>query len=454
MLLYLESFGNPRKFARVARRVARTKPIIAMKAGRTGAGARAASSHTAALAGSEAAVDALFHEAGVLRVDTLDELLDVTALLAGQPLPRGRNVAVLTNAGGLGILCADACEGAGLTLPPLADTTVEALRGVLPVEASLSNPVDMLGSAGGSAYEQTLPHLLRDPGVDAVIVLFVPPVVAGADEIADAVARAVEVSAPTDKPVLVSIISSDGTPESLLSAPVASFAYPESAARALGRAAARAEWLRKPQGVLPELTDIDTSRASALVRSAGDRWLRAEESRALLEGYGVPVVPEATALTVEDAVAAAARLGYPVVLKTALAGAHKTEVGGVALDLRDEAAVREAAGRIGPPFLVQPLIRGGVELLVGAVEDPVFGPLVALGPGGTMAELIGAAAFRLAPLTDTDAEELVNSGKVARLLGGFRGAEPADTSAVADRCSVSDVSSPTFPRSRSSISTP
>jgi acetyl coenzyme A synthetase (ADP forming)-like protein len=432
VLLYLESFGNPRKFARVARRVARTKPIVAMKAGRTGAGARAASSHTAALAGSEAAVDALFHEAGVLRVDTLGELLDVTGLLAAQPLPRGRNVAVLTNAGGLGILCADACEGAGLTLPPLADATAEALRRVLPGEASLSNPVDMLGSAVGSTYEQALPHLLRDPGVDAVIVLFVPPVVAGADEIAEAVARALEASAANDKPVLVSIISSEGTPESLRSAPVASFAYPESAARALGRAAARAEWLRKPQGLVPELTGIDASRASELVRSAGDRWLTPDETRALLDAYGVPVVPEVTAATVDEAVAAAAELGYPVVLKTAVAGAHKTEVGGVALDLRDEAAVHEAGTRIGPPFLVQPLIRGGVELLVGAVEDPVFGPLVALGPGGTMAELIGAAAFRLAPLTDADATELIRGGKVARLLGGFRGAQPADTSAVTD----------------------
>jgi acetyl coenzyme A synthetase (ADP forming)-like protein len=432
VLLYLESFGNPRKFARVARRVARRKPIVAMKAGRTGAGARAASSHTAALAGSEAGVDALFHEAGVLRVDTLGELLDVTGLLAGQPLPRGRNVAVLTNAGGLGILCADACEGAGLTLPPLADATVEVLRRVLPAEASFSNPVDMLGSAVGSTYEQALPHLLSDPGVDAVIVLFVPPVVAGADEIADAVARAVERSAVNDKPVLVSIISAEGTPQSLLSAPVASFAYPESAARALGRAAARAEWLRKPQGLVPELTGIDASRASELVRSAGDRWLRPDETRALLEAYGVPVVPEMTAATVDGAVAAAAELSYPVVLKTAVAGAHKSEVGGVALDLRDEAAVREAAGKIGPPFLVQPLIRGGVELLVGAVEDPVFGPLVAVGPGGTMAELIGAAAFRLAPLTDADAAELVRGDKVARLLGGFRGAEPADTGAVTD----------------------
>ena len=431
VLLYLESFGNPRKFARVARRVARTKPIVAMKAGRTSAGARAARSHTAALAGSEAAVDALFHQAGVLRVDTLEDLLDVTALLAGQPLPRGRNVAVLTNAGGLGILCADACDAAGLTLPPLAEATVDALRSLLPSEASVGNPVDMLGSAVGATYEAALPSLLQDPGVDAVIVLFVPPVVAGVEEVADAIARAVG-QVGSDKPVLVSIISSNRTPDSLFAAPVAAFSYPESAARALGRAAERSDWLRRPQGRVPELDGIDAKRAAAVVRKAGDRWLTADETRSLLEAYCVPVVTERTADTAADAAAIAAELGFPVVLKTAAAGVHKTDVGGVALDLRDEQAVREAADRIGGPFLVQPFVRGGVELLVGAVEDPVFGPLVALGPGGTLAELIGAAAFRLAPLTDADADELVQSDKVARLLGGFRGAGPADARAVAD----------------------
>jgi acetate---CoA ligase (ADP-forming) len=432
VLLYLESFGNPRKFARVARRLARRKPIIAMKAGRTGAGARAASSHTAALAGSEAAVDALFHEAGVLRVDTLEELLDATSLLSTQPLPRGRNVAVLTNAGGLGILCADACEGVGLTLPALDAATVEELRAVLPAEASTSNPVDMLGSAVGSTYADVLPVLLRDPGIDSVIVLFVPPVVAGADEIAAAIAEAVGSEDGSEKPVLACVISAGGIPERLLSAPVAAFSFPESAARALGRAADRAEWLRAPQGRVPDLSSIDTTGAKAIVADAEGRWLTPAEGRALLQCYGVPVVGERSAESVDEAVTEAEELGYPVVLKTAVAGVHKTERGGVALDLRDAGSVREAAERIGPPFIVQPLVRGGTELLVGAVQDPVFGPLVAVGPGGTFAELIGDASFRLAPLTDADAADLVSAGKVGRLLEGFRGAPPADVAAVAD----------------------
>jgi acetyl coenzyme A synthetase (ADP forming)-like protein len=429
IVLYLESFGNPRKFGRLARRVARTKPIVAMKAGRTAAGARAASSHTAALAGSEAATDALFHQAGVLRVDTLGELLDVTSLLAQQPLPRGRRVAVLTNAGGLGILCADACEAAGLELAVLTAETQAALQAALPAEATVSNPVDMLGSATGATYEDAVPVLLADPGVDALIVLFVPPVVAGVDEVAGAIARALERLGEPNKPVLASLISSGRMPEALRSAPVTTFAYPESAARALGRAAERADWLRRPQGTVPELDGIDRAAAEQIV-AAGERWLSPEETRGLLSAYGVPLVPERFAESADEAVAAAGELGFPAVVKTAVAGAHKTETGGVALDLRDAAAVREAVERIGTPVIVQPLVRGGAELLAGAMQDPVFGPLVALGPGGTMAELIGDATFRLTPLTDADARELVHGGKAGRLVTGFRGAPPADADAL------------------------
>ena len=215
ILLYLESFGNPRKFGRLARRVARRKPILAMKGGRTRSGARAAGSHTAALAGSEEAVDALFHQAGVIRAETLEELVDTAGLLASQPLPRGKRVAVLTNAGGLGILCADACEAAGLELPTLSPSTCEALTVKLPREASLANPIDMLGSATAATYESVLPHVLGDPNVDAVIVLFVPPVVATADDVAAAVVQAVESAGATDKPVLAAFVSAGGTPPPL-----------------------------------------------------------------------------------------------------------------------------------------------------------------------------------------------------------------------------------------------
>jgi acetate---CoA ligase (ADP-forming) len=437
VLLYLESFGNPRKFGRLAQRVARRKPILALKAGTTGAGARAASSHTAALAGSEAAVDALFRQAGVLRAQTLEELVDVAALLSTQPLPAGRRVAVVTNAGGLGILCADACEAVGLELPELAPETRTALGEVLPQEASVANPVDLLGSAVGATYEAVLPAILRDPSIDAAIILFVPPVVAGAEEIAASIERAVRAAA-TDKTVLAVVISADGMPAALRDegAAVAAFTYPESAARALGVAADRAEWLRRPVGSVPEPSGIDVAAATAVLEEAlsgaDDLWLPPDSARALLTAYGIPLVPERLAESADGAVGAARELGFPVVVKTALPGAHKTETGGVALNLADDEAVRAAVERIGAPVIVQPYVRGGAELLAGVVQDPVFGPLVAFGPGGVMAELIGDAQFRIAPLTDVDAEELVLGGKAGRLVRGWRGSPPADAGALLD----------------------
>src|SRR5215207_5755633 len=230
--LYLESFGNPLKFARIARRVSRTKPILALKSGRTSAGARAAGSHTAALTSSDAAVEALFRQAGVIRAETLEELVDTSVVLSKQSLPLGRRVAVLTNAGGLGILAADACEGAGLELPTLADESVARLSGLLPGEASVANPVDMLGSATAATYEAVLPVLLQDRGVDAVLVLFVPPVTATADQVALAVAEA---AAGAEKPIVAAVMDARGIPSVLLEAGVPSYGYPESAARALGR---------------------------------------------------------------------------------------------------------------------------------------------------------------------------------------------------------------------------
>jgi acetyl coenzyme A synthetase (ADP forming)-like protein len=437
VLLYLESFGNPGKFSRLARRVARRKPILALKAGTTNAGARAASSHTAALAGSDAAVEALFHQAGVLRARTLEELVDAASLLSSQPLPHGRRVGVLTNAGGLGILCADACETAGLELPEPGEETKAALAELVPADASLANPVDMLGSATAASYEAAIPPLLADKRLDALIVLFVPPVVAGADEVATAIRDTVRRLRP-DKPVLAVVISAEGMPGALLEegCPVASFAYPESAALALGLAAARSEWLRRPAGAAPVLEGVAPSVAGNVVDTAlagaDEAWLDPSQTRTLLEAYGIPVVPERLAAGASEAVAAAEELGYPAVVKTALAGAHKTESGGVALDLRDEEQVRAAVERIGPPVLVQPFVRGGPELLAGVVQDPVFGPLVAFGPGGVLAELIGAAVFRLAPITDVDAEELVLGGKAGHLVRGFRGAQPSDAAALTD----------------------
>ena len=434
VILYLESFGNPRAFNRIAQRLARRKPILALKGGTTRAGSRAAGSHTAALAGSDAAADALFRHAGVIRARTLDELIDVASLLSAQPVPRGRRVAVVTNAGGLGILAADACEAAGLELPPPSEETRAALSELMPIEGSLANPIDMLGGANAESFEHVLPPVLADPAFDAAIVLYVPTVGADEEEIGAAISRA---AATADgKPVLCAFLSAKGAPPGLQSVEkVPSFSYPEAAAKALGRAVERGEWLRRPAGTLPDL-DRDRDAAAAVLNEAlagdGDAWLDARQTRRLLGAYGVPLVAERVVPTPEAAVEAARELGFPVVLKTAVAGAHKTEQGGVILDLGDEDAVHTAAQQLGSPVLVQPFVTGGSELLAGAVQDPVFGPLVAFGPGGVLAELIGEAQFRLAPLTDVDAQELVRSGKAGRLVAGFRGAPPADEAALVD----------------------
>ena len=286
----------------------------------------------------------------------------------------------------------------------------------------------MLGSASEASYEQVLPLLLADPGVDAVIALFVPAVSATAEAVAAAVARAAA-AASDDKPVLAVVMSAEGIPVPLREerGAVAAFAYPESAARALGRAAERADWLRRPLGTVPELDGIDRDAALAGRRARPlARPTTAGSSRprrgSCCSPTGFRSCRNASRPHADEAVAAAEALGYPVVVKTAEAGAHKTETGGIALDLTGDDAVRAAAERIGGPVVVQPMVVGGAELLAGLVQDPVFGPLVAFGPGGVFAELIGQASFRIAPLTDVDAEELVSEGKAGRLVRGFRGA--------------------------------
>jgi acyl-CoA synthetase (NDP forming) len=395
-----------------------------MKSGVSRAGARAASSHTAALAGSEAAVDALFRQAGVIRASSLEELADAAMLLSRFPLPRGPRVAVLTNAGGLGILCADACEGAGLELATLGEEATAALRAALPPAASVGNPVDVLGSAGAESYADSLGPLVADAAVDAVLALFVPAGTTRTDDVLAAIDRVPD----RGKPVIPVVVAQDRPP--------GTFAYPESAARALGSAVERADWLRRPAGSVPPRPPVDADAASRLVASAlgasDDLWLEPEQVRALLAAYGVPLVPERVIDDATAAAAAARELGLPVAVKTAAPGTHKTEHGGVALGLGSEDAVREAAERIGGPLVVQPMVTGGVELLAGIVQDPVFGPIVAFGPGGVLAELVGEASFRLAPLTDVDAEELVLAGKAGVLVRGYRGAPPADRGSLVD----------------------
>jgi acetyl coenzyme A synthetase (ADP forming)-like protein len=445
ILLYLESFGNPRKFSRLARRVGRSKPIVAVKAGRSAAGARAAASHTGALASSDAIADALFRQCGVIRTATLEELFDVTSLLAHQPVPRGRRVAILTNAGGPGILAADACEGHGLVLPPLSEASVQRLRSFLPASASVANPVDMIASASAEHYAAALETLLTDDQIDSVLVIFIPPLVTREADVADVVRQAV--TAHPGKTVAGIFMSAKGAPPSV--APVPCFRFPESAAVALARAAERGEWLGTPEGAVPAFQDVDRAAArravdAALAHTARQPeqrgWLAPADAQALLASVGIPTVTEEVAPTEAAAVAAADRIGYPVALKvlgpTIL---HKSDVGGVVLDLPSAEAVAEAwrdlRSRLGTRMtgaLVQEMAAGGVEMLVGAALDPTFGPVVGCAMGGTLAELLSDAAFRLHPLRDRDAVEMVAALRGAPLLRGYRGAPAADRAALHD----------------------
>jgi acyl-CoA synthetase (NDP forming)/GNAT superfamily N-acetyltransferase len=376
--LYLESFGNPRRFARLASEVSRHKPIVAIKSGRSGTGRRAASGHTAAVACPDAAVAALFEQAGVIRADTLEELFDVAALLSTQPVPSGNRVGLVTNAGGAATLFADACEAAGLSMPPLCAATRRALRAFLP-EAGLDNPVDLLESGSPREYERAVQALGAEDGVDAVVVIHAALGGAGQDAVCAAIARGAA-AVPEHKPVLVVLLSSVCAPVSLASGRrgrLPSYAYPESAARALGRAAWYGRWRERPRGTLLELEADARQAARAAVAEAGPAlaaggWLAPDAVAALLE---------------------AASIGFEPGAKTA------------------------------PDAL---------EARVAVSGDPAFGPLVLCGLGGAVAKLARDISFRLPPLSDLDAAEMIERLRLRPLLDGHADAPAADRAALVD----------------------
>jgi acetyl coenzyme A synthetase (ADP forming)-like protein len=445
--LYLESFGNPRRFARIAPAVGRRKPIVAVKSGRSSAGSRAASSHSASLACLDVAVDALFEQAGVIRTDTLEDLFDVVALLATQPVPRGPRVGVVTNAGGPGILLADACEARGLKLPELSPATVANLHEFLPPAASVRNPVDVLAAAKPEHFARAIEAVGTDAAVDAVVVIYVPPLAVHSDEVAAAIARgAAEV--PADKPVASVFLSSKGAPRALARGPrgqLPSYSFPENVARALAAVVKYGRWRDRPRGT-PAVLERD---ARAAVQEVVDRalppgdsacWLEPGEVEAVLAAAGIRVALSQVVPT-DAAVQAAERMGYPLVAKAVAPGLlHKSEVGGVVLGLESAEAVASAvsamrerlqsAGMSLEAVQLQQEVRGGIEALVGVVGDPTFGPLVVCGLGGVQVELLRDASFRLPPVTDLDAAEMIERLRLHPLLDGYRGAPAGDRAAL------------------------
>lgn len=452
ILLYMESMGNPRKFARLARRVSRRKPIVAVKAGRSQSGRRAASSHTAALAASDVAVDALFHQAGVIRAESLDELLNVAAGLSNQPLPPGRRIGIVTNAGGPAILCTDACEAGALVVPELSNPTKAILASSLPSVAALNNPVDLIASATSDQYAKTIETLLSADEIDALIILYIALTVRDTADIARGILTGIEngrnAGAKT-KPVFIGWMAEGDNDRTFRSQTeiIPVYHLPETPALVLSKAATYAEWRKQRPGMVPDFNDLDLAAARTICAAAlsqrGAGWLSVEETRNVLSAIKLPIQPGGVAGTADEAAAQARQVGYPVAVKLASHQiVHKTEIGGVQLNLKDEQAVRRAFDSIRTRLaetnqldamegvLVQPMVTDGVEVMIGATEDSLFGPLIAFGLGGIHIEIFGDVQFRITPLTDRDATEMVRGIKAYRLLTGYRGRPPADLEAL------------------------
>ncbi len=446
-LLYLESFGDPRRFGRVAPRFARAKPLVAVKSGRSAAGARATSSHTGALvSASDVTVDALFEQAGVIRTDTLKELFDVAELLSSQPVPRGDRVVIVTNAGGPGIMCADACQSGGVQVPVLPSEIRAELAEFLPSAASLVNPIDMIATASAEDYRRTL-RVLADADVcDSILAIFVPPLGTQASDVGAAIREAAET---TDGATIAAVfMTSEGAPAELRSRSVhvPAYDYPEDAARAIALAARHGRWRSRPEGSVIGIEGARPEKAAAIITrqlAAGPGWLTPKEASALLECYGLPLITTRIVANADQAVAAAADLGGPVALKASAPGlVHKTDAGGVLLGLDTSEQVRAAASEIEDAvaraglqldgLIVQPMAPVGVELIVGVVHDHSFGQVLACGAGGTTAELIKDVAVRITPVTDLDAHDMLRSLRTFPLLDGYRGAPRCDIGAIED----------------------
>ncbi len=445
-LLYIESFSDPRRFSRVAQRVGRQMPVVVVKSGRSAAGQRATSSHTGALlAASDVTVDALFEQAGVIRTETLAELLDVASMLANQPLPDGPRVGIVTNAGGPGIMCADACEAARLEVPEIPEEIRERLAEVLPPEAGLLNPVDMIATATADHYRETIRVLSDWDGIDALIVIFIRPLLIEATDVAKAIEQAIG-TMPRSIPLQAVFMSPQDHPSIREVSDLPIHSYPEDAARALGRVMRHVDWRSRPAEGPPELRDVRSDEAAAIIAEAledDSEWMGMEQASRLLAAYGIPIAEWRTASDAADAAIAAAELGGRVALKGQGPGLlHKSEMGAVRAGLLGSEEVRVAAGEMDEAvkvaggkretFIVQSMAEAGPELLVGVVEDPTFGPVLACGAGGTQAELLKDVAVRVCPITVAESEAMLQSLSTYPLLTGFRGAPPVDVGAVQD----------------------
>jgi len=451
ILLYVESFGNPRKFGRIAQRVSSYKPIVAIKGGRTSAGTKAAATHTGAMAASTTAVNALFRQSGIIQVDTLEESFEVISLLSKQPIPAGNRVAILTNGGGPGIIAADACANHGLELPGFSSATAKRLTSVSSRDISINNPLDITTSADDEQFAESLRILANDAGNDAVIVISIPPVLVGPQQISKVIQKTAPSFRKKNKPFIACFV---GQPETkrdpdIESVPV--YTFPEEAVSALAHAVQYGAWLKQPSGRIPSFPNIQHKRASNFIEQAMTRsserpfWLSTVEASELLGYYGIDMLRTEFADSATEAASKAAEIGFPVAVKLASGTiAHKTEVGGIVLGLQTKKDVKHAFNDIKGNLrsknrvdemegvVVQGMISKGIEVIAGVSEDPTFGPLLMFGMGGIYTELIQDVSVRLHPLTDTQASDMIESLRMSPLLKGWRSAPPADIAALKD----------------------
>ena len=448
ILMYVENFGNPNRFLEIASRITRTKPIIVVKSGRSRAGARAASSHTGALAASDVAVDALLAQAGVLRASSIEELFDMAMAFGVEHLPQSRRTAVITNAGGPGILAADALDTNGLEVVELSSGTVAALSPLFPSEASIRNPLDMIASATPSGYRAALTAVLGDPNVDAVVPIFVPPFGVRQADVAEAIVQAA--GSHPEKPVLAVLMGRDGLPQGraeLHAASIPAYIFPESAARALAALNRQREWASEPI-VSDTPLDVDRGAAADILRRArrdGRTKLDELEALTLLSAYGIRVAEARIARDANDAASAVLELAAPVAMKIVSPDVvHKSDVGGVKLNVANAADARQAfdeilgavRGRVPQAriegVLVQRMVEPGCELIVGITRDRSFGALVMFGLGGVFVEVLRDVVFRVAPIKARDGYSMLESIRGARVLDGIRGAPALDRAAIVD----------------------
>ncbi len=434
--MYLESFGNPRRFVEIAKRVTRKKPILIVKSGRTAEGARAASSHTGAIAGTDVTVSAFLDQCGVLRANTIEELFDVARALDRCPLPEGFRVGIVTNAGGPAIMATDACVNLGLQMAELSEPTRAGLRAFLPPEASTANPVDMIASATAESYEHCLAAVLDDPGVDMALVINVTPLLSNPIDILEAVGR---VARARVKPVLAVMMATDDFYEAAKVKtdlpPV--YRFPESAVRAMFLLARYAAWVRRPaEPPIPEF-ETDDRGVEEILSRVSEGYLDTADAFRVLELYGIAVAAWRVVPDREAALKAAAEIGYPVVVKAIAPDlVHKSEAGAVRVDLRDEeelaaaldamASSVAAAGHRIEGFLVQQMARGGHEVIFGIATDPRFGPILMFGLGGKYVEVVQDVRFGVPPLGASEADDMIRGIRGFRLLEGVRGEPGAD----------------------------